>query len=118
MITTRSSLQSIEFNGLRIFDYTAGQDTNSSVALIEVPPGARHEEAWSKRSDKYYLITHGQVHFILDGEITEMKSGDFCLVRCGQRFSYSNVRSEMAILVLIHTPSFRIEDEVFVNNDT
>jgi hypothetical protein len=34
-------------------------------------------------------------------------------VRVGQRFSYSNDRSETAMLVLVHTPKFSLESEVF-----
>lgn len=113
MIVTRSSLTSADFDGLRIFDYTAGQDLGSSLAAIEIPPAARHAEAWSKRSDKYYLVIRGEVRFVLDGRACDLGPGDFCFVRCGQRFSYSNDRSEMAMLVLVHTPSFRLDDEVF-----
>ena len=104
----------VDFDGLRIFDYTAGQRFGSSVAAIEVEPGARHAEAWSRRSDKYYVITSGEIRFVLDGTMHLMAAGDFCFVKCGQRFSYSNQSTELATLVLIHTPSFDLQEEVFV----
>lgn len=116
MIVRRSSLARIDFDGLQIYDYTASMDSGSSLAFIEVAPGARHSEAWSKRSDKYYLVTQGRIRFVLDGEPTDLNTGDFCLVRCGQRFSYSNEQSQTATLVLVHTPSFRLEDDVIVRS--
>jgi hypothetical protein len=44
-----------------------------------------------------------------------MKAGDFCFVAKGRRFSYSNDSSRLAILILVHTPSFDLRDEVFVD---
>ena len=113
MIVTQDSLEPFDFDGLRIFDYTANQDLSSSLAVIEVPPNARHAVAFSRRSDKYYLVMRGQVRFVLEGSESQLRAGDFCLVRCGQRFAYSNDRPETALLVLFHTPKFSLENEVF-----
>ena len=113
-LISRSTLTPLDFHGLRIFDYTAGQSLGSSVALVEVAPGVRHAEAWSRRSDKYYLVSTGEVHFVLDGEEHVMRVGDFCFVKRGRRFSYSNVSSNPATLVLVHTPSFDLREEIFV----
>jgi mannose-6-phosphate isomerase-like protein (cupin superfamily) len=82
--------------------------------MIEVPPGARHGEAWSRRSDKYYVVASGEIDFVLDGETQALKAGDFCFVRQGRRFSYANASSKPAMLVLVHTPRFDLRDEVFV----
>jgi mannose-6-phosphate isomerase-like protein (cupin superfamily) len=115
MHITRGSLAPIDFDGLRIFDYTAGQTFDASVAVVEVPPGARHATAWSRRSDKYYLLSAGQLRFVLDDDPHLMRAGDFCVVTRGQRFSYFNEGAELATLVLVHTPSFDLRDEVFVS---
>jgi mannose-6-phosphate isomerase-like protein (cupin superfamily) len=115
MLLSRSAMTPIDFHGLRIFDYTAGESLGSSVAAIEVMPGAKHAEAWSRRSDKYYLVSSGEVRFVLDGEPHVMKTGDFCFVKQGRRFSYSNETSDLATLVLVHTPSFDLREEVFVD---
>ncbi|HSF47974.1 MAG TPA: cupin domain-containing protein [Burkholderiales bacterium] len=115
MLLSRSEMSPIDFHGLRIFDYTAGQSLGSSVAVIEVAPGASHAEAWSRRSDKYYLVSSGEVRFALDGEPHVLKGGDFCFVKQGRRFSYANETSELATLVLVHTPSFDLSQEVFVD---
>jgi mannose-6-phosphate isomerase-like protein (cupin superfamily) len=115
MRVSRSTMSPLDFEGLKIFDYTAGQSLGSSVAAIEVAPGARHAEAWSRRSDKYYVVTSGEIELVLDGESHTLKSGDFCFVRQGRCFSYSNKSSDVATLVLVHTPRFDLRDEVFVN---
>ena len=113
MIVRHNSLQAIDFEGLRIHDYTANGHTSSSLALIEVPPGVRHREAWSKRSDKYYFVVAGRILFSLSGEECDLTSGDFCLVRQGQRFRYENRTEEPATLLLVHTPSFDLDSEMF-----
>jgi mannose-6-phosphate isomerase-like protein (cupin superfamily) len=91
----------VDFHGLGIFDYTAGQSLSSSVAAVEVEPGARHAEAWSRRSDKYYVVGSGEIRFVLDGEPHTIKAGDFCFVQKGRRFSYSNESSQPSTLILV-----------------
>lgn len=114
MYLSRSLMTPVDFEGLRIFDYTGGRTESSSVALIEVPPGARHRQAWSRRSDKYYVVAAGQITFVLDGAEHVMRAGDFCLVKRGRRFSYSNESDGLATLLLVHTPRFELDAEVFV----
>ena len=117
MLVRRDSIHPLDLAGLRIFDYTAAADLGSSLAVIEVPPGVRHALSWSKRSDKYYLVTEGRIEFERAGETFQLGQGDFCLVRKGERFRYTNVETERATLVLVHTPSFDLDSEVFVDND-
>src|SRR5262245_52207716 len=105
----------IDFQGLRIFDYTAGQHVGASLAVIEVPAGVRHAEAWSRRSDKYYLVLAGDIRFVLDGETRVLAAGDFCLIRRGHHFSYSNDGPEASTLLLVHEPSFDLNEEVFLD---
>ncbi len=114
MLVRQEALESIDFGGLKIFDYTAQLTSDSSLALIEVPPGASHAEAWSRRSDKYYLVISGEIEFALDNEEYALAKGDFCLVKQGERFKYRNSSSFSATLVLVHTPSFDLEAEEFV----
>jgi mannose-6-phosphate isomerase-like protein (cupin superfamily) len=108
-------MEPIDFQGLRILDYTANLDGRSSFAVITVPPGSAHGEAWSKRSDKYYYMVTGEVEFTLDGQCQVLSAGDFCIVPKGQRFSYVNSGSAAAELVLVHTPCFDLNSEVFVD---
>jgi mannose-6-phosphate isomerase-like protein (cupin superfamily) len=109
----RDAVRPFDFDGLRILDYTAGRTTNSSLAIIEVPPGARHRQAWSRRSDKYYYVLAGQIRFTVHGEPQNLGSGDACLIAREQRFSYENTGSEAVRLLLVHTPSFDPAAEVF-----
>ncbi len=113
MLVRKASLEAIEFHGLKIFDYTTDSNIKSSIALIEVPSGAVHPEAWSERSDKFYLATAGTVTFTLDGEQFILGSGDFCHVRQGCRFGYTNDSEQGATLMLVHTPSFDLNSERF-----
>lgn len=109
----RDSLRPFDFEGLEIRDYTAGMEVSSSVAEITVPAGARHRRAWSKRSDKYYYMLEGRLSFTLGAETLDLTVGDCCIVRKGSRFSYRNPTSEPARVLLVHTPSFDLAEEVF-----
>jgi len=115
MIIRRSALQRIDFDGLGIFDYTSDANLRSSLATIDVPPGGRHGKAWSRKSDKYYFVTHGRVRFTVGDEVTDLAEGDFCFVRQGTVFGYDNTTAEPAGLLLVHTPAFELSAEVFVD---
>jgi mannose-6-phosphate isomerase-like protein (cupin superfamily) len=117
MIVRRRTLQAIEFGDLEIHDYTANSNRNlgSSLATIEVPSGAVHPQAWSKRSDKFYLVMKGEIQFSLEDEEFRLETNDFCLVEQGKRFAYRNDSGESATLLLVHTPSFDLDSEIFTS---
>jgi mannose-6-phosphate isomerase-like protein (cupin superfamily) len=108
-----SSLAPIDFEGLKIIGYTSARDLSSSMAEITVPTGIKHRKAYSKRSDKYYYVVAGQLEFTVDEESFDLASGDVCVVLKGQRFSYQNDSGKTAKLILVHTPSFDLDYEVF-----
>lgn len=114
MIIRKDNLIPIHFDGLKIYDYTSERQTSSSFAVIEVPAQARHQLAKSNQSDKYYYVLQGVVCFHVEESEYELKKGDFCLVGQGKPFSYRNVTSEPACLVLVHTPPFDPGAEVFL----
>jgi len=95
-----------EWYGLVISDHTAALELPSSVATIDVPSGIRHPRAWSDRSDKYYVVLHGLVHFEVGGESSELAPSDVCIVRRGERFKYANRTPSTARLALVQTPRF------------
>jgi mannose-6-phosphate isomerase-like protein (cupin superfamily) len=97
MIVRPSSLKAIDFGGLSIFDYTADADRD--------PP-------W--RSDKYYLVVKGELEFSLRGDPFVLGQRDFCFIEQGKRSAYANRASSPASLVLVHTPNFELDSEVFV----
>ncbi|MBZ5589460.1 MAG: cupin domain-containing protein [Acidobacteriia bacterium] len=113
MIIREKAVAPFEFEGLTIRDYTAGHETAASFAVITVPPGGVHAEAWSRRSDKYYYVLAGMIEFIDSGEVHTLSAGDFCLVAKGQHFSYRNPGEMRATLCLLHAPSFDAGSEEF-----
>ncbi|MBN1572228.1 MAG: cupin domain-containing protein [Deltaproteobacteria bacterium] len=113
MIIKHEAIKPIEFDKLKIIDYTAGQENSSSFAEITVPTGVSHKLSWSNRSDKYYYVVKGKVNFTVNEESNNLSSGDVCIIPKGKRFSYMNTNSSEAILILVHTPSFKLECEEF-----
>ncbi len=69
--------------------------------------------SWSTRSDKYYFLLSGTLRVDTDGTADDLAAGDAWIVQRGGRFSYENVSDEPAVLLLVHTPSFRLEAERF-----
>jgi len=59
------------------------------------------------------MVVRGAVVFVLGGDETTLGTGDFCHIKQGDRFRYRNRTAQTATLVLVHTPSFDIKDEVF-----
>lgn len=113
MLIRRRDTKEFDFDGLKITDYTANITGSSSFATITVPPGVSHAVSWSKRSDKYYFVVKGKIFFMVDGEEFTLDDGDFCIVKKGQKFRYRNDSDGDVKMVLVHTPSFAIEYEVF-----
>ena len=113
MIIKHEEIEPIEFDQLKIVDYTAGKDNSSSFAEITVPMGVGHKISWSNRSDKYYYISKGNVNFIVNEESNNLSPGDICIIPKGHRFCYTNIGSSEAVLILVHTPDFRLEYEMF-----
>jgi mannose-6-phosphate isomerase-like protein (cupin superfamily) len=112
MIIRADALAKIVYEGLAITDYTGGAGLRSSVAIIEVPSGTCHPRAWSRRSDKFYLVLDGHIRFTLGEADHDLGPRDFCFVRQGERFAYENQAPFPATLVLVHTPSFELDAEV------
>ena len=117
MMIKHSTVKPIAFEGLEIRDFTADKELSSSVAEILVPPGVRHRTSWSKRSDKFYYIVEGSISFVLGTQRLELAAGDCCVVPKGNRFNYRNNSGESAKVLLIHTPSFDLSEEVFEDID-
>jgi mannose-6-phosphate isomerase-like protein (cupin superfamily) len=113
MKISKDSIVPFDFEGLQIVDYTTETNGSSSFAEITVFPGVSHRKAYSKRSDKYYYVVSGHVEFVVEDKVSELLAGDVCIIPKGQWFSYRNTSEEKAKLVLIHTPSFDLESEVF-----
>ena len=98
-------LSPIDCECLTIIDYTAGEQTRTSIAEITVAPSVKQRRAWSRRSEKYYNVVSGRVQFPIEAEVFDLAAGDTCIIVQGQRFAYHNMGDQSARLVLVHTPS-------------
>ena len=114
MIVRHNDVKPTTFDGLRIRDYTAGHELSSSLAVIDVPPGGNHKKAHSTRSDKFYFVVSGKLAFTLDDIEHQLEEGDLCIVNKGQRFAYRNEGPDPATLILLHTPNFDLNSEIFL----
>jgi len=113
MIVRKGQASKIDFDGLNILDYTSGINELSSFATIEVPQNVKHKVSWSKKSDKYYYVMKGEIKFTIDAETIVLEQGDFCIIKKGSKFCYQNESDRVAILILVHTPDFDLNEEVF-----
>ncbi len=113
MLIRHEDVKPLDFGGLRIRDYTATLELGASLATIEVPVGATHARSWSTRSDKIYLLTHGELRFWLGDEEIELRAGDALVVPRQQPFHYANLGAQPVLLTLVHAPSFVLDAEVF-----
>lgn len=109
MFIKHETVTPIEFDQLKIIDYTAGKNNSASVAEITVPAGVSHKLSWSTRSDKYYYVVDGKINFTVNEERQALSIGDVCIVPKGDRFRYENGGSSEARLFLLHTPRFKLE---------
>ncbi|MCL6430392.1 MAG: cupin domain-containing protein [Anaerolineae bacterium] len=109
----RGDAQPFAFGDLQIWRYDPGRGAGSSVALVQVKPGGVHGRARSTRSEQYCYVLSGLVEFEV-GQITYwLTQGDLLIVPRGEWYDYRNTGPEVASLLVIHTPSFRLEAEQF-----
>jgi mannose-6-phosphate isomerase-like protein (cupin superfamily) len=106
MFLCANQVTPFEWNGLAISDRTATVALSSSIAIIDVPPGARHPRAWSDRSDKYYVVIEGDLRFEVKNEASDLGPADVCVVLRGDPFEYANTGALPARVALFHTPRF------------
>jgi len=113
MIIKENAVEQFDFNGLKIRDYTAKLDENSSFATISVLPQTSHKLSWSKRSCKYYYIIAGEIKFTVNDKEYALSSGDLCVIKKGEKFKYTNNSHEIVKMILVHTPNFKLDQEMF-----
>ena len=113
-VVRASELEAFDFGDLAITDYTAGQGTTSSIAVIDVPAGAAHPAAYSDASDKYYLVLSGAVTFRTVGQEVTLRALDLLISPRGTEFAYASTGGP-AQIVLVHTPPFQADAETFTD---
>ncbi len=114
-VVRASELEPFNFGDLAIADYTAGNGTTSSIAVINVPAGAEHPTAYSDASDKYYLVLSGAVTFRIGGEEVTLGPLDLLVIPRGTEFAYVSTDGP-AQMVLVHTPPFRADAEILTGS--
>ena len=97
-----------DFGGIQIRDYTSGLLDGASVAQIIVPQGAAHRKAKSTRSDKLYVGIDGTVTFSVKGKPVALEPMDLLVVEKDEWFEYWNASDNIAVLLLVHVPSFDV----------
>ena len=113
MIIKENEAEQFDFDGLKIKDYTAKLAENSSLATISVLPQISHKLSWSIRSDKYYYVIAGKINFIINDKEYVLANGDLCVIKKGEKFKYKNDSNEIVKMILVHTPNFKLDQEVF-----
>ncbi len=108
-----SLIEPFEFEGLNIRELTPPAPDFSSLAEIEVPPGRGHRQARSSKCAKIYICTSGVVSFNIDHSKVEMSPTDTLYIKTDQWFSYQNKGTEIAKLLLFHSPDFDLSAEEF-----
>lgn len=108
-----SLINPFDFEGLNIRELTPPDLDFSSVAEIEIPPGHGHRQARSSKCAKIYICTRGVVSFCTDKLRIDLLPMDTILISINKWFSYNNNESEMAKLLLIHSPAFDMNAEEF-----
>ena len=111
--TAYKNAEPFDFRGLTIRELTPKGLESSSVAEIEVSPGASHETARSVKSDKIYICTQGVVVFKVGNRDVSLGTGDLLFIPKNEWFRYSNISGETARLILVHIPPFDLECEEF-----
>ena len=111
--TAYKNAEPFDFRGLTIRELTPKGLESSSVAEIEVSPGASHETARSVKSDKIYICTQGAVVFKVGRREVGLETGDLLLIPRNEWFCYYNTSGETARLILVHIPPFDLECEEF-----
>ena len=114
MIIRKENSEIVELPGFQVNDYGNGTDLSSSLAHVEVDPGARHPKTRSSRSDRYFYMLSGQLSGATDVQgAVALKAGDLWSVPCGEQWWYENTSDEPAVFVLCHTPALHLDAEEF-----
>jgi len=107
-----STTGSFEWNGLHIRDLTAHFNSQSSFAIIDVAPLAKHPLTRSSLCEKYYYLLSGQLHFHCGTEDFVLTRQDFLIIPPDTEFAYANRTNRLVQLLLAHSPRFSSEHEV------
>ena len=113
MHVPKDAVRLLDFEGLKISDYTERMGGSASAAVIDVAPGVRHRTARSSISDKFYFCLHGRVSFRVGERAIILQAQDLLVVHRGEWFTYNNETDQHVRLLLVHVPPFDLSAEEF-----
>jgi mannose-6-phosphate isomerase-like protein (cupin superfamily) len=90
----------------------SGNAANQSLAEATVPPRARTERHYHRRSEEIYLFTAGAGRMALGDEELDIRAGDCVVIPPGTPHRLENTGSQPLVLLCCCAPAYSHEDTV------
>ena len=90
----------------------SGNAAQQSLAQATVPPGARTEAHYHRRSEEIYLFTSGSGRMLLDGAEAAVRAGDCVVIAPGAEHQLFNDGGEPLVLLCCCSPPYTHDDTV------
>jgi mannose-6-phosphate isomerase-like protein (cupin superfamily) len=90
----------------------SGNAARQSLAQATVPPGARTEAHYHRRSEEIYLFTAGSGRMILAGAEAAVRAGDCVVIAPGAEHQLINDGAEPLVLLCCCAPPYSHADTV------
>jgi len=91
-----------------------GNSANQSLAEATVPPGARTERHFHRRSEEIYLFTAGAGRMALGDEERDIRAGDCVVIPPGTPHGLHNTGAEPLVLLCCCAPPYSHDDTVLI----
>ena len=92
----------------------AGNSVNQSLAQATVPPGARTERHYHRKSEEIYLFTAGAGRMVLGAEEAAVRAGDCVVIAPGTEHQLVNEGAEPLVLLCCCSQPYSHADTVIV----
>jgi len=90
----------------------SGNAAQQSLAQATVPPGARTEAHYHRRSEEIYLFTSGTGRMLLAGAVAAVRAGDCVVIAPGAEHQLVNDGDEPLVLLCCCSPPYSHDDTV------
>ena len=88
---------------------------HQSLAEATVPPGARTERHYHRRSEEIYLFTAGSGRMGLGDDEADVRAGDCVVIPPGTPHHLRNTGEEPLVLLCCCAPAYSHEDTVLTD---
>ena len=85
---------------------------NQSLAEARLPVGTATQEHYHAKTEEIYFITHGSGRVKIEGEFTDVKSGDSIAIPPGKKHKLWNTGSETLRLLCCCAPCYEHSDTI------